>query len=170
MISGTTSIPYQLKRNVRRNKFLVFIPLHSKVSHPSCSAPWRTTATAIPYQEKLVDSISVMCPTTQNNAPDIIIIAHGQDCPPAPCLGRTPRPPTQPGGQSSSACTTRYPRPGNEGEISKVVTTFVKDPRPESGLDCLMCATFARQRLLQSRALSFAPGWYLTAVERTRHI
>ena len=33
-----------------------------------------------------------------------------------------------------------------EGTTSNVPRTFTRKPRPESGLDCLTCSTFARQR------------------------
>ena len=38
------------------------------------------------------------------------------------------------------------PLPREYGTTQKVLRTFNRKPRPESGLDCLTCATFARQR------------------------
>ena len=34
------------------------------------------------------------------------------------------------------------PLPSEQGTIEKVLSTFTREPRPESGLDCLICATF----------------------------
>jgi len=39
-------------------------------------------------------------------------------------------------------------RPSEEGPSLKVVRAFTWTPRPESGLDCLMCAMFVQRRLL----------------------
>ena len=36
--------------------------------------------------------------------------------------------------------------PSEEGRTQTVLTTFTWKPGPESGLDCLVCAIFARQR------------------------
>jgi len=38
------------------------------------------------------------------------------------------------------------PLSSEEGITRKVFRTFTSGPRPESGLDCLICAEFARQR------------------------
>ena len=38
------------------------------------------------------------------------------------------------------------PDPSEEGTPANVSTTFTWKPRPECGLDCLVCAIFARQR------------------------
>ena len=40
------------------------------------------------------------------------------------------------------------PLPSEEGTTSKVLGPLPRKPRPASGLDCLICAEFARQRLL----------------------
>jgi hypothetical protein len=40
----------------------------------------------------------------------------------------------------------RAPLPSEMGTTQNAATTFALKPRPESGLDCLVCATFARQR------------------------
>ena len=39
-----------------------------------------------------------------------------------------------------------YPLPSEEGTPQNVLKTCAIEPRPESGLDCLVCAIFARQR------------------------
>jgi len=41
------------------------------------------------------------------------------------------------------------PLSSEEGTRLNVFWTFTSKPRPESGLDCLMCAKFARQRLAE---------------------
>ena len=43
-----------------------------------------------------------------------------------------------------------------EGTISNVSRTFAVKPRPESGLDCLICAVFDRQRAASTRFGSYA--------------
>jgi len=37
------------------------------------------------------------------------------------------------------------PFPSEEGTTYKLLMTFTIEPRPDSGLDCLICAEFARQ-------------------------
>ena len=47
------------------------------------------------------------------------------------------------------------PLPGEEGTTQKVLRTCTWEPRPEFGLDCLTCASSARQRwaLIEERLL-----------------
>ena len=47
-------------------------------------------------------------------------------------------------GRVGEAIHPREPLPSEKGTTLNVLRTFPAKPRPESGLDCLMCATFAR--------------------------
>ena len=44
-----------------------------------------------------------------------------------------------------------WPLPSDKGTTSEVSRTLTYKPRPESGLYCLICAMFARQRSVASR-------------------
>jgi len=50
------------------------------------------------------------------------------------------------------------PLPSEEGRTLNVFRTFASMPRPEYGLDCLICATFARQRGEESTMIDSGRG------------
>ena len=50
-------------------------------------------------------------------------------------------------GTALSVMATENPHPSEKGTTGKVLRTFTREPRPESGLDCLIGAIFARQML-----------------------
>ena len=64
------------------------------------------------------------------------------------------------GFRCASFFTLVAPLPSEEGNTERVFMTITWKPKSECGLDCLICAIFARQRLsLQWRGVRIWPPW-----------
>ena len=55
--------------------------------------------------------------------------------------------------------------PSEEGSPQEVIRTFTSSPRPESGLDCLMCAIFAQHHRVEQQPLHCRLPWLLNLLK-----